>query len=108
MPKRPSKKRQFTELKKFVWEHGLVLKEIEQVTGIGTSRLNWLCIGRAEATPAERQALCRALCVEEEEIFPRAQWEDLSAEEATQAKLSAWLSSPEGALICRRISEVLS
>jgi len=107
MPKKGSEKKIMNPLFAHLWQENIAYDQLAQVSGLSLSRIARLCSGRHEASPEERLSLARALNVDVDVLFPQAAWSDLTQEQATQARLSAWISSGEGALFCRRLAEVI-
>ena len=108
MPKKGREKKIMNGLFCHLWEKNIAYSQLARVSGLSPSRIARLTTGRYQTSPEERQALARALNVDQEILFPTCAWADLTAEQAVQTRLSAWISSGEGALFCRRLAEVIS
>ena len=107
MPKKSPVKRTMNPLYAHIWERSIEYSKIAQVSGLSTNRIARIASGRVESSPEERAALARALNEDVDALFPSAAWADLTQEKAVQSRLSAWISSGEGALFCRRLAEVI-
>lgn len=100
--------RKVTPLSKFLAERGVKHSQLANLCGLSRTRITRICNEQGAAVrPAEQAAICEALSVELERLWPFAALGHLDTEKRAIERLCQWLRSEEGRLVFRRVGAAI-
>lgn len=106
MPYERRQKRVRTRLGDYLFARRITQSSCARLANLSEASVQRIASGAREATQDEAQRIAEALAVPAAELFDP--FSGLAPDRAAVERFTAWLRSPEGLLVARRVREVLT